>query len=399
MRVGMGSLFALKLGADKGKPCRKRTFRLSFLRLYVQIRHMQRHELQSEKASDPLVLWSKAASQLLRALRASRSQRMLAKRLGYAGNPVRDWEAGRRFPTAAEALRAAGLCGVDVHAALRRFHPRSALVLAVDATAPTPDDARFAAWLRDLRGTTAISDLAARSELSRYSISRWLKGESRPRLPEALALIDAMSGRASDLVAELVEIDEVPVLLALHHQRTTAKELAFVDPWTEAVMRLVETAAYRNLPAHDDTWVAQRLGIETETAARCIARMIDSGLVALEGGRLQSKRALTIFTGGDATRARRLKAHWAHVASDRLASGDEADWFAYNLMSVSRADMERIRGLLQSAYKEIRAIVAASSPEETVGLLQLQLIDWQLDRPVPQAVRQNEATALQEMPT
>ena len=62
------------------------------------------------------------AQQLLRAVRGKRSQVAFARRLGYRGNPIADWEASRRAPTAAEALRACELSGIDVAAAFARFH-------------------------------------------------------------------------------------------------------------------------------------------------------------------------------------------------------------------------------------------------------------------------------------
>ncbi|MDD9933044.1 MAG: helix-turn-helix transcriptional regulator, partial [Myxococcales bacterium] len=64
-----------------------------------------------------------ATRQLLRALRGSRSQVAFARRLGYRGNPIADWEAGRRTPTAEALLRVCARIGVDAPAALARFHP------------------------------------------------------------------------------------------------------------------------------------------------------------------------------------------------------------------------------------------------------------------------------------
>jgi hypothetical protein len=67
-----------------------------------------------------------AARQLIRALRGSRSQVALARRLGYRGNVVAKWEGGQRFPTFGEVLRACGRVGIDVPSALARFHAPSA---------------------------------------------------------------------------------------------------------------------------------------------------------------------------------------------------------------------------------------------------------------------------------
>ena len=48
--------------------------------------------------------YGRTASEFLRAIRGGRSQRALARRLDYRANPITDWEHGRRFPTAEEAL-------------------------------------------------------------------------------------------------------------------------------------------------------------------------------------------------------------------------------------------------------------------------------------------------------
>src|SRR5262245_15915722 len=138
------------------------------------------------------------ARQLVRAIRAHRSQEAFSRRLGYTSNPVADWEAGRRFPTGAETLRACLLLGIDVQAAVSRFSATEAALLG------ECDDGDVASWLAALRGNLAIKDLAARVGESRYAVSRWLTGDTRPRLPEFLRLVDGLTNRLSDLVAELV---------------------------------------------------------------------------------------------------------------------------------------------------------------------------------------------------
>jgi transcriptional regulator with XRE-family HTH domain len=150
-----------------------------------------------------------AAQQLLRALRGKRSQHAFARRLGYRGNPMTDWEHGRRYPTARETLRAARLVRVDVPAALARFAPDARLQRDREGY-------RVGSWLRQVCGKTAVSELAARSGLSRFSISRWLADQRQPRLPEFLQLVDVATGRLPDLVAALVPIEQVPALHARH---------------------------------------------------------------------------------------------------------------------------------------------------------------------------------------
>src|SRR5687768_13571946 len=109
---------------------------------------------------------------VMRGLRGRRSQTAFSRRLGYSTNVAYTWEAGRRFPTAAEMLRAAARTGIDVRAALTPFFQRQ-LPDAVRTIPPT-SPAMVAALLRDMRGPGPMQRFADRTGLSRSAISRIL---------------------------------------------------------------------------------------------------------------------------------------------------------------------------------------------------------------------------------
>jgi transcriptional regulator with XRE-family HTH domain len=315
------------------------------------------------------------ARQLVRAIRGKRSQEAFSRRLDYTSNPVADWEAGRRFPTAAETLRACRVAGIDVRAAIARFTPAEAAEIG-DA-----DDDAIAAWLRALRGNTALKDLAARTGESRYAVSRWLEGRTRPRLPEFLGLLDALTDRLSDFVAELVPIEEVPVLQHRHEQRRASRRLAFDEPWVAAILVLIETTAYQELPRHVPGWLAGRLDIEEEIEARCLRRLVEAGVAVQEGTRpYRIRDALTIDARAEPDGMKRLKAHWASLGFRRATAPHDGDLVSYNVIAVSRADLERIREAHVRYFLEVRSIVANSRPE-VAGLVNVQLLTW--DQPGP----------------
>src|SRR5687768_1097608 len=66
----------------------------------------------------------------------------------------------------------------------------------------------------------------------------------------------------------------------------------------------------------------------------------------------------------------------ASVAAARAADPHEGDLFAYNVISVSAADLVRVRELLQSAFRDLRSLVAASEPTECAALINVQLMGW-----------------------
>lgn len=315
--------------------------------------------------------------ELLRALRGGRSQVAWARRLGYRGNPITDWENGRSYPTAEEALRAASRAGIDVAAAFTRFDQN----VPIQATDDGPDTFDVARWVRGLCAGKRITDLAGAMGRSRSSVSRWLSGDAKPRLPDFLRIVEAATGRTHDLVAQLVPIEQVPSLRDRFEAAQAAKRLAFDAPWTEAIVRVLETAEYRDLPCHDAAWLAARLSLPVTECVAGIERLLESRVVRFEGEHLVVESPITVDTRGGKAALRALKKHWALVAADRATRPRDGDVFAYNVLSASEADLQRIRDVLTSAYREIRAIVAASEPSERVALLNVQLMSWGPDEP------------------
>lgn len=308
------------------------------------------------------------AARFLRALRGRRSQVAWARRLGYRGNPITNWERGKRFPTVREALRAVSHALPDARARFGSFAPNVAIGALDDAQS-------IAAWLDTLSIGIKVSDLAARCGCSRFSVRRWLRGEAEPRLPDFFRLVDALTGRLPEWVAAFVPIESVPSLADRHAKAAAAKRIAFDAPWSEAILRMLETVQFLELRRHDARLIAQHTGIAEDEAARALALLLESGIVERARGRYKVKGAHAVDTQGGRAALHRLKGHWAAVATQRSQTPDpQSDLFAYNVMSVAERDLERIREILRAAFREIRTLVAASEPSEVVALVNLQLI-------------------------
>ncbi|HTV18461.1 MAG TPA: DUF4423 domain-containing protein, partial [Polyangiaceae bacterium] len=200
-------------------------------------------------------LYAAAARELVRAVRGKRSQVALSRRLGYRGNPVTDWEAGRSHPDAVEVLQAARFAKLPVKAAFERFHPAPAPRLELGARGLAP-------WLHAVRGSTTLAALAERLGCSRYAVRRWFSAEAQIKLPAFLQLLDVMTDRVQDWVAELVDIENVPSLKERFARVQLAKRLAFELPWSEAILRVLETARYREGSRAGAAPIAAWLGID-----------------------------------------------------------------------------------------------------------------------------------------
>jgi len=306
------------------------------------------------------------AQQFIRALRGRRSQRAFSKRLGYRSNPVALWETGRRYPTAAETLRLCKVVRINVAKALELFHRPS-------AGAFKHGDQGVANWLEALRGDTSITSLASRVGASRFAVSRWLSGATRPRLPDFLRLVEALTGRITDFVGALVPLDKLPDLYAQRAAEETARTLSRREPWTAAILLMLETDAYGKLRAHDDGWVATRLGVPSELVADVISALAAAKIVERQKNRYVAVRELHTYSRGAPVSLR--KQHWARVAAERMPTARDGDYFTFVVGTLSREDFAFLRRRLRETLQRTLAEISASD-SEMVALMNIHLVGW-----------------------
>jgi transcriptional regulator with XRE-family HTH domain len=315
--------------------------------------------------------YSKLSREFVRALRGRRSQAALSKRLGYRTNAVYAWESGRNLPTAADALRLAARCGIDVRAALSDFYRRTPAWFA--AIEPVSAEG-VAALLDDLRGRTSVVELSRAAKRSRFAVARWLSGTAEPKLPEFLLLLDKSSLRLLEFVAAFTDPSRLPSVAEAWQQHEAARRAAYDVPWTQAVLRALELSEYTELERHQQGWIARRIGISPQEEQRCIDLLTQTGQVyADEQGRLCLREVMALDTRRNPAAEIDIKRWWTELALSRLGGGANGI-FSYNVFAVSHADLLRIQDLYRAYFRQVRSIIAESQPSERVVLATLQLL-------------------------
>ncbi len=307
------------------------------------------------------------ARQLVRALRGPRSQVQLSRRLGFTTNTIYSWEAGRRWPSATRFFHIVARTGRDPADALRPFFKRRPPWL--DDGPGTPE--WVVALLCELRGEQPIGALAERVGVSRFAASRWLSGRAEPRLPQLLAWIEASTGRVLDFVALFASPSTMDATRHAWRQLEAARRLAWASPWAQVVWLALELEDYRALPAHDDAWLAARLGLDEALVRSCIEHLRAAHHIRRDGDLLRAVEVPSV----DVRTARSgsaLKAHWARTGLDRLDAPD--GMVSYNLFSVSADVLAQIRELQRGHYRAVRRLVEGSERAERVVLMNLQLL-------------------------
>ncbi|HJL01999.1 MAG TPA: DUF4423 domain-containing protein [Polyangiaceae bacterium LLY-WYZ-15_(1-7)] len=303
--------------------------------------------------------------QLVRALRGRRSQPALSRRLGYGSNVVYMWESGRRDPAGSELFRIVARTGGDPKAAWARFP-----VDLAEVDLRTPEG--VAALIEQLRGAARVVDVAERCGVSRYVASRWLRGRTEPRLSQLLLLIEALTFRLLDFVAALVPPDAVPMLRAPWRELEARRRVAFTHPWSQALLRLIETEDYRALERARPGWIARRLGIRREDEEACLEALQQAGLVRWTGRRWEGEPVAVDTSMASDEERRALKLHWADLGRARIERGAEG-YYSWSVFALSREDYERLRAMHVRYMKALRQLVDASAPSEVVAVVNAQL--------------------------
>jgi len=265
-------------------------------------------------------------------------------------------------------LRACGRTGVDVPAALERFHAPSAPLWDPQ----TPEVIHH--WLSSLRGHSSQTLLAERCGLSRQQVGRVLSGRARGRLPLVLQLLQAMTGRMPDLIGQLVSIDEVPAIAQEARARKALARLAFAHPWSPAARAWLGSQGKVSLDEAPDR-LARSLDLDRDHAQTLIDALVASKAARVVGQTLRPSPRLTVEIDATAEDLQRVRAHWAHVSAERVANGAPEDLFSFNIFAVGRDDLDRIRDAQRRFYREVRAIVA-ESPPEVPALLVVHTAAW-----------------------
>jgi DNA-binding transcriptional regulator YiaG len=304
--------------------------------------------------------------ELVRALRGKRSQAAMRRRLRRSSNVLHAWETGSRYPRASDFVQLLQTSGRSPLVVLNGFAP-------CRGAAPR---ALVTSWLNGLLRDRSQTELSRQLSVNRNTVARWLAGETEPRLPQLLELVELTTQRLLDLLSELAEPGVLRSVAAAQADLQRQRGLAYSQPWAHAVLRALELDEYRALPQHEVGFVARRVGITLDEEEACLSALLRAKQIRRHRGRFRVARVLAVDTREDPAGNLALKRHWFGVASRRLEQHGipEQGLASYNLFAIAESDYERVRQAHLDYYERVRAIVAASKQPSRVVLITIGLL-------------------------
>ena len=96
----------------------------------------------------------------------------------------------------------------------------------------------------------------------------------------------------------IVDPQALPSARAAWRLLQGARQAAYEEPWSHAVLRALELDEYQALPAHEPGWIARRLGISEALERRSLDDLLGSGQAQPSGGRYVPTGALRRRSAG-----------------------------------------------------------------------------------------------------
>ena len=317
--------------------------------------------------------YERLGRELLRALRGRRSQEALGRRMRFTSNVLYAWESGRRQPTASVLFRMALSVGLDVAPGLQAALFGVRLVTLSSKRLATRHG--IADLLRELVREAPVAGIARVVGVDRGTITRWLSGQSEPRLPQLLRAIDATTLRLLDVLEHFTDPAKLASVRTRYRNLKAQRALAFDVPFSHAALRALELSSYHSDDRDDAHFVAASTGISPEHAVDVLRALASAGQIRKRGGRYRIADVMTVDTRTDIPRDIALKRHWAQVATDRIDAQRlrKGALASYNVFAASAEAYQQIHKLQLDYYDQVRRIVASDTRADRVVLLNMHL--------------------------
>ena len=304
--------------------------------------------------------------ELIRAIRAHRSQNTINKRLKFKFNQVSRWETGRKRILWNEFVDLCKACHIDAGKAMNR------------ATG-FPGRAKDTGGIfRHLLAETEVKAFAARLGVSRPTLSRWLLGSVNPPLCQVLKALQVSSKSLFLFLEVIVDLNELPSLQAQYKSYLSTCDLERRIPEVGAILRCFDLATYQENISHAEGFIAKTLGISVAKEQEWILILESAGLIfRLPNG---SYRPTTLHTDtrGDFEASRRLRIYWLNNAREALSSLSEPpppdEAFGYLIYCVSQEDKKQIITKYFELFNFIRDIASRKDTRATeINILNIQI--------------------------
>ena len=316
------------------------------------------------------IQYTEIIKDLLVAIRGKRSQAKLNDLLGYDYNQVSRWETGARRIHWDDFLRICDVCNVKLIEAIE-----SQFAFTIDLNESS------ASIISLLTSNLKQQEIAKVVETSRYTISRWLKGETTPYLEHILKLLEFHSEMS--LVLDLtVGVEKLPSL-----QLSMVEKMQNTEAFNEnlnitKVLACFELSQYKELDSHIPGFISNLVGVALSEENETIELAEKLGMIKLELGKyvLTNDKTMNLaFNPKRSMKIKKIAAMKAVGVMDNFLDDIKVsrnNRLTYQFTTISKDALVQVNEEISKFHNSINTILMSDNkPHDNLLSLSVNLVD------------------------
>ncbi len=215
--------------------------------------------------------FDKVTQAFVRALRGKKSQDQLSKQLNFSFNVVSRWENNARVFYWNDFLELAKIDHLDVHNALRsttgysfKTYPKATELLKVLLDLPS--------------NSSAVLNI-----LSYRRLRRLESGQTKCSFKDILQILEVIYGRTDRFLNFFVDVEKDINLKNLLNSKDSYLNLLQRDPLSLFIRLVLTFDNYKELPMHDDQFIADLLGVSVSDVRVRIGLLEETEIIKKQG--------------------------------------------------------------------------------------------------------------------
>jgi transcriptional regulator with XRE-family HTH domain len=285
--------------------------------------------------------------ELVSAVHADISRSALARRMGTGLENVSRWENGSRRISWSDFAQ---ICDVSKQ-------PLGDSLEKIVSFKGDPKDG--CALARSLLGAAQVTQVARDTGISRYTLMRWQQNKSEPALHEVLQIMHHCQYMMLEFIAHLVDISTVPEAWGVYEMRQRRKEVYYELPVAAAILCCLKLDEYKQLPAHQTGYIANKIGISLGEEQEALERLIDVGKVTKNGEHFEALEEQLELTDSESFRS--FSTYWLGRAKEFCETTENpmpVIGYGMDIHPTSKKTFKALRDEYCAFYKRVRALLA-----------------------------------------
>jgi transcriptional regulator with XRE-family HTH domain len=302
--------------------------------------------------------YSKTKKEILIVLRGDLSQKDMSLKLGYKFNQYHKWESDLKWLRWDEFIDLLLSCHIPYQNTFK-------LLFSYDGD--PKDLKKFFSVLCAGRTMREVGAIVGHNEAI---IRRWIKNDISPSVETVFKLINELTNGFFEFVNQLVDITKIPSL-KLKYQELMAQKLVEIQyPFASAIEACLQLEEYKNLLAHSDKWIANRILVSESLVKKTLSLLLKAGTIIKKDNKYHINNPWISVPGLTLEQVAKVDHYWTQRCLDRYKSpngvpyspeGQSTNIRSFRISPVSTKCAKDIQQVLIETSKQILKIIQSDT--------------------------------------